>query len=112
MEDRIMEDGITVMETSAGRVAVRVDGEGPTVLLVHGIPGSAGEWDQVSDGLVAAGFRVLVPDLLGFGASDRPVDPQRACGSMLRPACSPHCWRPHRPSPSSPSATTTERRSA
>ena len=26
-------------------------------------------------GLVAAGRRVLVPDLIGFGRSDKPVDP-------------------------------------
>jgi pimeloyl-ACP methyl ester carboxylesterase len=53
-------------------VAVRVAGDGAPLLLVHGIPGSAGSWDAVIPGLVEAGYRVLVPDLLGFGDSTRP----------------------------------------
>jgi pimeloyl-ACP methyl ester carboxylesterase len=53
-------------------VAVRLFGDGPPVLLVHGIPGSAGSWDAVVPQLVEAGYRVLVPDLLGFGGSSRP----------------------------------------
>lgn len=58
--------------TSAGTMAVRAAGDGPPVLLLHGIPGSSSVWTEVSAGLVAEGFRVLAPDLLGFGASDRP----------------------------------------
>lgn len=54
------------------KLAVRVVGEGPPVLLVHGIPGSSGVWDGVATRLVQAGHRVLMPDLLGFGGSDRP----------------------------------------
>lgn len=53
-------------------LAVRVVGDGPPVLLVHGIPGSSGSWVEVVPGLVEAGHQVLVPDLLGFGASSRP----------------------------------------
>lgn len=60
--------------TRAGTMAVRTGGDGPAVLLVHGIPGSSNAWAEVSRGLVEAGFRVLAPDLLGFGASDRPLD--------------------------------------
>lgn len=61
------------VRTPAGTMAVQAAGDGPAVLLVHGIPGSADVWAEVSDGLVQAGFRVLAPDLLGFGASDRPA---------------------------------------
>lgn len=68
-----MGEGMAVVDTSAGRVAARVKGEGPGVLLVHGIPGSAAVWGRVSQDLVDAGFRVLAPDLLGFGASARPA---------------------------------------
>ena len=53
-------------------IAVRVAGEGPPVMLIHGIPGSAGVWDPVVGRLVAGGHRVLAPDLLGFGGSSRP----------------------------------------
>jgi 2-hydroxymuconate-semialdehyde hydrolase len=63
------------VEGVAGRreeLAVQIVGEGPPVLLVHGIPGSSGSWVEVVPGLVEAGHQVLVPDLLGFGASSRP----------------------------------------
>lgn len=46
-------------------------GEVP-LLLLHGIPGRAGAWDKVIDRL-PRGYRVIVPDLLGFGASSRPT---------------------------------------
>lgn len=62
------------VEGAGGReeLAVRVVGDGPPVLLVHGIPGSSRSWGEVVPGLVEAGHQVLVPDLLGFGASSRP----------------------------------------
>ncbi len=41
------------------------------LLLLHGIPGHRRAWDKVVDHL-PAGYRVLVPDLLGFGDSSRP----------------------------------------
>jgi pimeloyl-ACP methyl ester carboxylesterase len=65
--------GQRAVRTPAGTLAVQAAGDGPAVLLVHGIPGSSDVWAEVSEGLVDAGFRVLAPDLLGFGASDRPV---------------------------------------
>lgn len=68
-----MDQRSTMVSTTTGAVAVRSAGEGPPVLLVHGIPGSSGVWAAVSDGLVDAGFRVLAPDLLGFADSDRPM---------------------------------------
>jgi pimeloyl-ACP methyl ester carboxylesterase len=44
---------------------------GVPLLLLHGIPGRASVWDKVIDRL-PDGYRVIVPDLLGFGASSRP----------------------------------------
>ena len=47
-------------------------GDGQTaLLLLHGIPGHRGSWNKVVERL-PAGYRVLVPDLLGFGESSRP----------------------------------------
>lgn len=63
----------TRVGTPAGTVAVRSAGAGPRVLLLHGIPGSGGVWGGVASRLVARGQSVLVPDLLGFGGSDRPT---------------------------------------
>lgn len=54
-------------------VTARVCGEGPAVVLIHGIPGSASVWDAVADRL-SRDHRVVVPDLIGFGASSRSDD--------------------------------------
>jgi pimeloyl-ACP methyl ester carboxylesterase len=46
--------------------------EAPAVLLLHGWPDSHRLWRHQVPVLTAAGFRAVVPDLRGFGASDRP----------------------------------------
>ncbi len=43
-----------------------------TLVLVHGLGASAERWDQVIP-LFADEFRVVVPDLIGFGYSDKPL---------------------------------------
>ena len=50
---------------------VHISGEGPDIVLIHGVPGSSSSWAAVT-GLLAQDHRVHVPDLLGFGASPRP----------------------------------------
>lgn len=53
---------------------VRVEGEaeGETVLLLHGFPDSGRLWRHLVPELVGAGYRCIVPDLRGFGESERP----------------------------------------
>jgi pimeloyl-ACP methyl ester carboxylesterase len=46
-------------------------GDGPAVLLVHGITNSSATWTPVSERLAARGLRVLAPDLPGHGNSQR-----------------------------------------
>jgi len=53
------------------RVVCRVAGEGPVLLLVHGMAGSSETWRHVMPAL-AERFTVLAPDLLGQGESDKP----------------------------------------
>jgi pimeloyl-ACP methyl ester carboxylesterase len=53
------------------RVAYRAAGEGPVLLLVHGMAGSSETWRHVMPAL-ARRFTVLAPDLLGQGLSDKP----------------------------------------
>ena len=45
-------------------------GEGPALLLIHGWPETMRIWWRNVAPLAAAGFRVIVPDLRGFGASE------------------------------------------
>jgi pimeloyl-ACP methyl ester carboxylesterase len=51
---------------------VEVHGEGDPVLLLHGWPDDAELWRGQVPALTAAGFRVIAPDLRGFGRSSRP----------------------------------------
>jgi len=53
-------------------LSVELEGAGPAVLLLHGWPDSAQLWRQQVPRLVEAGFRVVAPDLRGFGQSSRP----------------------------------------
>jgi haloalkane dehalogenase len=50
------------------------EGSGPTVLCFHGEPDWSYLYRQMLDALVAAGHRVVCPDLVGFGRSDKPTD--------------------------------------
>lgn len=48
------------------------DRQGKPLLLVHGVPTSSWLYRRMTVLLVEMGYRVIVPDLLGFGASDKP----------------------------------------
>jgi pimeloyl-ACP methyl ester carboxylesterase len=50
------------------------EGGGEPVLLLHGFPDSAELWRHQRPALAAAGYRVIAPDLRGFGASARPPE--------------------------------------
>lgn len=45
---------------------------GPVVVLLHGFPELAFSWRHQLGPLAAAGYRLLIPDLRGFGDSDAP----------------------------------------
>ncbi|CAA9323659.1 MAG: Hydrolase, alpha/beta fold family protein, At1g52510/AT4G12830 homolog, group4 [uncultured Frankineae bacterium] len=61
-------------ETSDGLRAAFVDeGAGPTVVLLHGEPSWGYLYRHVVPVLVEAGLRCVVPDLIGFGRSDKPT---------------------------------------
>ncbi|MGN6611098.1 MAG: haloalkane dehalogenase [Angustibacter sp.] len=66
----------TYVTTSDGlRVAVVDEGprDAPVVLLLHGEPSWSYLWRRVATPLLDAGLRVVAPDLVGFGRSDKPV---------------------------------------
>lgn len=53
-------------------IRVQVDGEGPTLLLLHGWPDTGALWSEMVPDLVAAGYRAAVADLRGCGLSSKP----------------------------------------
>ena len=61
-------------ETSDGlRMAYVDEGSGPVVLLLHGEPSWSYLYRTMIPVLADAGFRVVAPDLIGFGRSDKPA---------------------------------------
>lgn len=55
------------------RLRVRVGGQGPVVVLLHGHPRTHTAWHEVAPRLVEAGFTVVCPDLRGYGGSTAPA---------------------------------------
>ncbi len=45
---------------------------GPVVVLVHGLGGRAEDWSNLAPYFARGGFRVYMPDLFGYGRSERP----------------------------------------
>lgn len=49
----------------------------PTLALHHGFPDQAEEWeDLIVNHLKPAGYGVIAPDLLGYGGTSKPTDPE------------------------------------
>src|SRR5262245_7460687 len=49
---------------------------GHVVMLLHGKNFSGAYWKRTAEALVARGYRVVVPDQIGFGKSSKPIDIQ------------------------------------
>jgi pimeloyl-ACP methyl ester carboxylesterase len=64
------------VEVAGHRVHYIVEGPagGPVVVLVHGLGGRAEDWRNLAPYLAQAGFRVYMPDLLGYGRSEQPAE--------------------------------------
>jgi pimeloyl-ACP methyl ester carboxylesterase len=62
------------VENNGVGIEVADEGAGRPVLLLHGWPDSGRMWRHQVAALVDAGFRVIVPDLRGFGGSDAPAE--------------------------------------
>ncbi|HSL11076.1 MAG TPA: alpha/beta hydrolase [Actinomycetota bacterium] len=68
-----MSDGeVRRFATTGGELAYTDTGDGPAVVLLHGFPLSSVTWRSLAPALTQR-FRVVVPDLLGYGGSDRPA---------------------------------------
>ena len=61
------------IEVNGISLYVEEHGAGVPVLLMHGWPDSARLWRNQVPVLVSNGFRVITPDMRGFGRSGRPL---------------------------------------
>lgn len=64
---------VRMVETNGINLAVYEAGTGPAIVLLHGFPGLAFTWRHQIPALVDAGYRVIAPDLRGYGLSDTPA---------------------------------------
>jgi len=71
------------IRTFAGDIAYLRQGQGPPLLLLHGIPSSSYLWRDTIDPL-SASFDVLAPDLLGYGDSDKRLDADLSIAAQAR----------------------------
>ncbi|HEX3910895.1 MAG TPA: alpha/beta hydrolase [Solirubrobacteraceae bacterium] len=79
--------GRRAIATNGIELSVQEEGEGPLVVLCHGFPELSYSWRHQLPALSAAGYRVLVPDMRGYGESSAPVeigayDLAQLCGDM------------------------------
>jgi len=63
---------IRKVETGEATIHVRVGGTGPVVVLLHGYPQSGVYWHKIAPSL-AERYRVIIPDLRGYGDSVGPA---------------------------------------
>jgi pimeloyl-ACP methyl ester carboxylesterase len=61
-----------VVASAGADIVVHVSGAGPLVVLMHGWPEQSLSWRHQVPALVAAGYRVAVPDMRGYGESGKP----------------------------------------
>lgn len=52
-----------------------IQGDGPPVILIHGMAASMYDWNSLAPELVQNGYQAITLDLLGHGDSPKPRDP-------------------------------------
>lgn len=71
---------LSVDDTEGGTLRIHYldegHADGDVVLLLHGQPAWSYLYRHMIPPLVEAGFRVIAPDLVGFGRSDKPTRPE------------------------------------
>ena len=76
-----------MVATNGIELNVLDEGSGPLIVLCHGFPELAFSWRHQVPALTSAGYRVLVPDMRGYGRSSAPAqvdayDVVTLCGDM------------------------------
>jgi pimeloyl-ACP methyl ester carboxylesterase len=67
-----MIDESLMLDVNGIRMHATTTGQGPTVLLLQGFPDTHAVWRKQVGPLAAAGYRVIAPDLRGYGRTEAP----------------------------------------
>lgn len=87
-------------DSNGVHIEYEVTGEGQPVVLLHGFPDTGRLWRNQVDPLAEAGFQVIVPDLRGYGRSDKPAEVEQYAlpylvGDVLAVIADAGAERPH-----------------
>lgn len=85
IDDSFVEVAFTDAEGKPRRVDVRQKrvGDGPTMVLIHGLMNSSYSWRYVFEPL-GRRYRVFAPDLVGSGSTDKPLDMKYSVENVAR----------------------------
>lgn len=72
-----------MIETNNGAFPIIDEGSGIPVLLLHGFPDSKELWTSQIQALSEQGFRVIAPDLRGYGNAPSPIEKEQYAMSIL-----------------------------
>ncbi|EGD54209.1 alpha/beta fold hydrolase [Gordonia neofelifaecis] len=70
---------LTHRSVDVGDITMHIaeQGDGDPVVLCHGFPGLWYSWRHQLAALSEAGYRVIAPDMRGYGGTDSPADPSQ-----------------------------------
>lgn len=71
-----------IRETHLSTTVVCAEGKGPPIVLLHGFPLDHSMWESQFDSF-ASSYRVIAPDLRGFGGSTLPTEDQDKAVSTM-----------------------------
>ena len=55
----------------------------PTLFFVHGFPSTSHDWRKFVPYFQSRGYGLIIPDLLGYGDTDKPTDPALYVSSLM-----------------------------
>ncbi|KAK7676757.1 hypothetical protein QCA50_005212 [Cerrena zonata] len=58
-------------------------GSKQTLLFCHGFPSTSQDWHRLVPHFEQQGYGIIVPDTLGYGGTDKPLDPVAYRGTLL-----------------------------
>jgi pimeloyl-ACP methyl ester carboxylesterase len=64
---------VRTLQIAEARICLEDAGQGLPLLLLHGFPATRYLWSRVIPRLVETGYRVIAPDLVGYGESEDPA---------------------------------------
>ncbi|OCH86220.1 alpha/beta-hydrolase [Obba rivulosa] len=76
MDPSAYKDLVTLRGLKYHYFVSRGDQSKPTLLFLHGFPSTSHDWRKQVAFFQKEGYSLIVPDMLGYGGTDKPTDPE------------------------------------